>query len=147
SFYVSYLILLKLEGDVMKNKKKVTPVNVAIIGATGVVGSTLLSILEERQFPIKQLYLLASARSIGETCDFKGQSYWIENVANFDFNQTQLCFFCANNDIAAEYAPKAAASGNVIIDKSSYFRYHADVPLVIPEVNPDALANYHLKNI
>ena len=128
-------------------KKKVAPVNVAIVGATGVVGSTLLSILEERDFPVKQLYLLASARSVGETCDFKGQAYWIENVAHFDFNQTQLCFFCASNEIAADYALKAAALGNIIIDKSSHFRYHSDVPLIVPEVNPDALASYHLKNI
>lgn len=130
----------------MKNKKK-SLLNVAIIGATGAVGSTLLSILEERQFPVNKLYLLASARSVGDTRDFNGHAHWVENIENFDFSQTQLCFFCASNDIAAEYAPKAADLGNVIIDKSSYFRYHDDVPLVVPEVNPDALAKYQLKKI
>ncbi len=127
--------------------KKVEPVNVAIIGATGVVGSTLLSILEERQFPINQLYLLASARSVGETIDFKSEPHWVENIIHFDFTKTQLCFFCASNDVAAEYAPIAAAAGNIVIDKSSHFRYYPDVPLVVPEVNPDALADCHLKNI
>lgn len=122
-------------------------VNVAIVGATGIVGSTLLSILEERQFPIKQLYLLASARSTGDTRDFKNKPHWVENIANFDFSQTQLCFFCAGNDIAAEYAPQAAQSGNIVIDKSSYFRYHPDVPLIVPEVNPEALTDFRMQNI
>jgi len=122
-------------------------VNVAIVGATGIVGSTLLSILEERQFPVKQLYLLASARSTGDTRDFKNKPHWVENIAHFDFSQTQLCFFCAGNDVAAEYAPKAAQSGNIVIDKSSYFRYHPDVPLIVPEVNLAALAGFRLQNI
>lgn len=122
-------------------------VNVAIIGATGVVGSTLISILEERKFPINELHLLASARSVGDTLEFNGKSYWVENLANFDFTKTQLCFFCASNDVAAEYAPKAAAAGNVVIDKSSHYRYYPDVPLVVPEVNPEALADCRLKNI
>jgi aspartate-semialdehyde dehydrogenase len=122
-------------------------INVAIVGATGIVGSTLLSILEERQFPIKQLYLLASARSTGETRDFKGKAYWVENITHFDFSQTQLCFFCASNDIAAEYAPQAAKLGNIIIDKSSHFRYHPEVPLIVPEVNPQALVDVRKKNI
>lgn len=122
-------------------------VNVAIVGATGIVGSTLLSILEERQFPVKQLYLLASARSTGDTRDFKNKPYWVENIAHFDFSQTQLCFFCAGNAVAAEYAPKAAQSGNIIIDKSSYFRYHPDVPLIVPEVNLEALAGLRAQNI
>ncbi|MCD6038874.1 MAG: asd2 [Gammaproteobacteria bacterium] len=125
----------------------VSKINVAIIGATGIVGSTLLSILEERQFPINQLYLLASARSAGETRNFKDKLYGIENITHFNFSQTQLCFFCASNSIAAEYAPKAAALGNIVIDKSSYFRYDPAVPLIIPEVNPEAFATAHRKNI
>ena len=119
----------------------------AIVGATGVVGSTLLSILEERQFPVDQLYLLASARSVGETLDFNNKPHWVENIEHFDFSKTQLCFFCASNEVAAEYVPKAAAAGNIVIDKSSHFRYHADVPLIVPEVNADALANYRLTHI
>lgn len=115
------------------------PVNIAVCGATGIVGSALLSILEERQFPIKQLYLLASKRSLGDTRDFNGKPYWIEDLAQFDFKQTEIAFFCASNDIAAEYAPRAAEAGNIVIDKSSYFRYHPDVPLIVPEVNPEAI--------
>lgn len=125
----------------------VTGLNVAVIGATGVVGSTLLSILEERQFPVGKLFLLASERSAGEVRDFKNKSYLLENIENFDFNQTQLCFFCASNEISAKYAPKAAAFGNIIIDKSSYFRNDPDVPLIVPEVNANALKNYKIKNI
>lgn len=124
-----------------------TAVNIAIVGATGIVGSTLLSILEERAFPIANLYLLASHRSVGETREFAGKSYWVENIEQFDFSKTQLCFFCASNAIAAEYAPKAAACGNIVIDKSSEFRYQPDVPLIIPEVNQHALANYSKTNI
>jgi aspartate-semialdehyde dehydrogenase len=109
--------------------------NVAIIGATGMVGTTLLSILEERNFPIEQLYLLASARSAGERLDFKGKSLRVSDVKDFDFTQSQIAFFCASNEIAAEYAPRAAKLGNIVIDKSSYFRNQDDIPLVIPEVN------------
>ncbi|MBV8801594.1 MAG: aspartate-semialdehyde dehydrogenase, partial [Gammaproteobacteria bacterium] len=121
--------------------------NVAVIGATGIVGSTVLSILEERKFPIQKLFLLASERSTGKVCDFNNSPYIVENIENFDFTQTQLCFFCAGNDVSEEYAPKAAAMGNIIIDKSSRFRYDPDVPLIVPEVNPDALMNYRIKNI
>jgi aspartate-semialdehyde dehydrogenase len=121
--------------------------NVAIVGATGMVGAATLAILEERKFPIANLFLLASQRSVGDIRDFNGKPYFIENIANFDFSQTQICFFCAGNDVSAEYAPKAAALGNIVIDKSSCFRYDPDVPLVVPEVNPDALKQYKIKNI
>lgn len=121
--------------------------NIAIIGATGVVGTTTLSILEERDFPIHKIHLLASQRSAGETRFFKGQPHIIEDIATFDFSKTQLCFFCASNEIAAEYAPKAAAKGNVVIDKSSYYRNDPDVPLIVPEVNETAISGYKKKNI
>lgn len=121
--------------------------NVAIIGATGMVGSTILSILEERDFPVNQLYLLASKRSVGEMCDFKDKPYMVENLANFDFTKTQICFFCADNKVSAEYAPKAAAAGNIVLDKSSHFRYDADIPLIVPEVNEKALSGFRKKNI
>lgn len=124
-----------------------TGYNIAVVGATGVVGTTLLSILEEREFPVNQIHLLASKRSAGDTLTFHDKAYIIEDLADFDFSQTQIAFFCAGNDISAEYAPKAAAKGNVVIDKSSYFRYDADVPLIVPEVNPEALAGYTKKNI
>lgn len=121
--------------------------NVAIVGATGVVGSTILSILEERKFPINNLYLLASQRSIGEKRHFNGKTYCVEDITQFDFSKTQICFFCAGNEVSAIYGPKAAALGNVVLDKSSYFRYQDNVPLVVPEVNGEVLAGYPEKNI
>jgi aspartate-semialdehyde dehydrogenase len=121
--------------------------NVAVVGASGVVGTTLLSLLAERNFPINKLFLLASHRSAGETRKFQGKSYVIEDIANFDFSQSQICFFCSSNEIAAEYAPKAAALGNVVLDKSSHFRYDDGVPLIVPEVNQDAIATYANQNI
>ncbi len=121
--------------------------DVAIVGATGIVGSTTLAILEERQFPIKNLFLLASKRSVGEVIEFKGKSYLVEDLAEFDFSQTQLSFFCIGNDISAEYAPKAAALGNIVIDKSSHFRYDENVPLIVPEVNSDSLGEFKKTNI
>ncbi len=124
-----------------------TTVNVAIAGATGMVGSAVLSILEERNFPLKNLYLLASHRSLGDIREFKGQSHWIEDIATFDFSKADICFFCLSNDLAAIYAPKATEKGAIVIDKSSYFRLHPDVPLIVPEVNLDALADYKKMNI
>jgi aspartate-semialdehyde dehydrogenase len=124
-----------------------TAYNIAIVGASGVVGSTLLSILEERQFPVKKLFLLASHRSAGETRNYQGKPHVIQNVADFDFSQTQICFFCTSNDISAHYAPLAAALGNLVLDKSSHFRYDNNVPLIVPEVNQDDINNYANKNI
>src|SRR6476660_5302046 len=114
-------------------------INVAIIGATGMVGSAVLSILKERKFPIDKLYLLASKRSIGESREFNGKMIPIMDLETFDFSQTTLCFFCASNDIAAKFAPIAADMGNIVIDKSSFFRYHPDIPLIVPEVNAHKL--------
>lgn len=122
-------------------------VNVAVVGATGMVGAAVLSILEERNFPLNKLYLLASMRSAGETRDFNGVAHKVVDIESFDFSKTQFCFFCASNDVAAKYAPIAAKQGNTVIDKSSYFRYHPDIPLVIPEVNMDAINQYPQKNI
>jgi aspartate-semialdehyde dehydrogenase len=96
--------------------------NIAVVGATGVVGTTLLSILAERGFPIKKLFLLASHRSAGESIKFKGDSYTINDITDFDFTQSDIAFFCTGNDISAEYAPKAVAAGNIVLDKSSHFR-------------------------
>jgi aspartate-semialdehyde dehydrogenase len=121
--------------------------NIAIVGASGVVGSTILSLLEERKFPVKKLFLLASHRSAGETRNYQGKAHIIENVADFDFSQTQICFFCTSNDVSALYAPKAAALGNIVLDKSSYFRYRDDVPLIVPEVNQGDISRYANQNI
>jgi aspartate-semialdehyde dehydrogenase len=121
--------------------------NVAIAGATGVVGATVLSILEERKFPIKKIFLLASQRSAGETRDYRGVKCIVEDIAAFDFSQTQICFFCTDNAVAAEYAPKAVALGNLVLDKSSHFRYDDNVPLIVPEVNQHDIKRYKNKNL
>ncbi len=114
-------------------------IDIAIVGATGMVGSTVLALLEERGFPVGRLYLLASARSAGEEYDFRGESLLVADVAEFDFSQSTLCFFCASSKVAAQYIPIAIAKGNRVIDKSAHFRYDDNIPLVIPEVNGDAL--------
>jgi aspartate-semialdehyde dehydrogenase len=116
--------------------------NVSVVGASGVVGTTLLSILAERGFPIKNLYLLASHRSAGENINFNGKAHTIIDITQFDFAQSDISFFCSSNDIAAEYAPKAVAAGNIVLDKSSHFRNDKTVPLIVPEVNQDHIANY-----
>ena len=110
--------------------------NIAIIGATGVVGQTVLSILAERKFPIENLYLVASHRSAGKTISFENKDYTVQDIAHFDFSKTHIAFFAAGSEVAIEYAPKAAKAGCMVIDKSSYYRYQDDVPLIVPEVNP-----------
>lgn len=120
---------------------------VAIVGATGLVGSTLLSILEERHFPISDLYLLASSQSVGKEIAYKGKRFPIHDLATFDFSKTKFAFFCISNELTAKYAPIAATAGNVVIDKSYYYRNNPDVPLVVPEVNPDALASFRKMRI
>lgn len=121
--------------------------DVAVVGATGAVGETIISILEERDFPVGNLYPLASARSAGKRIQFKGKSVTIENLADFDFSKVQIGLFSAGGSISAEYAPKAAAAGCVVVDNTSHFRYDDDIPLVVPEVNPEALDNFANRNI
>jgi len=121
--------------------------NVAIVGATGAVGETLLEVLEERDFPVDNLYLLASERSAGTTRKFKGKSIRVENLADFDFSQAQIGLFSAGGSVSAEFAPKAAAAGCVVVDNTSHFRYDDDKPLVVPEVNEHAIADYKETNI
>ncbi len=121
-------------------------VNVAIAGATGAVGEALVEILDERKFPINQLYLLASERSEGKIVRFRGKSHRVERLDQFDFSQAQIGLFSAGGAVSAEFAPKAAAAGCVVIDNTSHFRNDDDVPLVVPEVNPDR-ALEHPRNI
>lgn len=122
-------------------------VNVAIVGATGAVGVTIREILEERNFPVENLYLLASERSAGERLMFKGKSIRVENLADFDFSMADIALFSAGGDISAEYAPKAAEVGCVVVDNTSHFRYEDDIPLVIAEVNPERIADYKNRGI
>ncbi len=120
---------------------------ITIVGATGLVGTTLLSLLEERNFPVSDLYLVASQQSAGKQLTFRGKQIELLDLATFDFSQSKLAFFCVGNDLAAEYAPKAAAAGNIVIDKSFYYRNHADVPLIVPEVNLSSLSQCKKMNI
>ena len=121
--------------------------NVAIVGATGAVGETLLDVLEERNFPVDNVYLLASERSAGTTKKFKGKTIRIQNLDDFDFSQAHIGFFSAGGGISAEYAPIAADAGCVVIDNTSHFRYDDDKPLIVPEVNAEAIADYRETNI
>lgn len=121
--------------------------DVAVVGATGAVGETIISILEERNFPVGNLYPLASARSAGKRIMFKGKSITIENLADFDFSKAQIGLFSAGGSLSEEFAPIAAAAGCVVIDNTSHFRYDDDIPLVVPEVNPQALDSYTNRNI
>jgi aspartate-semialdehyde dehydrogenase len=111
---------------------------VAVVGATGAVGETMLSILAERNFPVGELVALASERSAGGTVDFDGEDVVVQDLATFDPSGVDIALFSAGGSVSKEYAPKFAAAGAVVIDNSSTFRYDDDVPLVVSEVNPEA---------
>ena len=121
--------------------------DVAVVGATGAVGEAMIAILEERNFPVGNLYLLASSRSAGKTLMFNGKSVRVTDLAEFDFSQAQIGLFSAGGSISEAYAPKAAAAGCVVVDNTSHFRQHEDIPLIVPEVNIEALADYGRRNI
>lgn len=121
--------------------------NIAVVGATGAVGEVLIEILEERNFPIKNLYPLASEKSAGKTVMYKNKPVVVGNLAEFDFSVAQIGLFSAGGNISAEFAPKAAAAGCVVIDNTSHFRRDIDIPLVIPEVNPSKISEYSNRNI
>ena len=116
--------------------------DVAVVGATGAVGETMLSILAERNFPVGKVYALASERSVGKKVEFGTKQLTVQNLAEFDFSQVQIGLFSPGAKVSAVYAPKAAAAGCVVIDNTSQFRYDADKPLIVPEVNPHAVAAY-----
>lgn len=122
-------------------------VDVAVVGATGAVGEAMLEILHQRQFPVGKVYALASARSAGTTVDFGNRSLMVEDLATFDFSKVQVGLFSPGASVSKEYAPIAAAAGCVVIDNTSQFRYDDDIPLVVPEVNPDAIAHYKNRGI
>ena len=121
--------------------------DVAVVGATGAVGETMIAILEERHFPVGKVYALASERSAGKRIPFKGGSLVVEDLASFDFSKVQIGLFSPGASVSAEYAPKAAALGCVVIDNTSQFRYDDDIPLVVPEVNPEKVADYKNRGI
>jgi aspartate-semialdehyde dehydrogenase len=115
--------------------------NVAIAGATGAVGETLLQLLAERQFPVDRLVALASERSAGDTVAFGTRSLTVQALDDFDFAGIDFAFFSAGGSVSRQHAPRAAAAGAVVIDNTSEFRYDDDVPLVVAEVNPEAIAD------
>lgn len=118
-------------------------VNVAIVGATGMVGRTFLKVLEERNFPIDNLYLFSSARSAGSKVEFKGKEYTVEELNENSFDRDiQIALFSAGGSISEKYAPIAASKGVVVVDNSSAWRMDENVPLVVPEVNPEAVKEH-----
>jgi aspartate-semialdehyde dehydrogenase len=120
---------------------------VAVLGATGLVGDTMIKILEERDFPVSELLPLASNRSLGKRVEFRGRHIPVIDVATFDFGRAQIGLFSAGAEVSREYAPKAGAAGCVVIDNTSEFRYEKDIPLVVPEVNEAAIAQYKNRGI
>ena len=121
--------------------------DVAVVGATGAVGEAMISILEERGFPVGNLYPLASRRSAGSSIRFRGKRHTVGDLAGFDFSKARIGLFSAGAPVSALHAPRAGEAGCVVIDNSSQFRYENDVPLVVPEVNPDAIEGYTRRNI
>jgi len=120
--------------------------NIAIVGATGNVGRKLLEVIEKLNFEFSELYLIASDKSIGKKITFKNKTYSIIGLNNFDFSKVKIAFFSAGSAIAEKWAP-IAAKKTIVIDNSKHFRMDKDVPLIVPEVNPDALKKYKNKNI
>ena len=121
--------------------------DVCILGATGAVGEVMLSILEQRKFPVGNLYPLASSRSAGSKVTFHGKEMTVLDVEGFDFSKAQIGLFSAGGSVSEKYAPIAAAAGCVVIDNTAHFRYDDDIPLVVPEVNPHAIAQYKNRGI
>lgn len=122
-------------------------IDIAVLGATGAVGEAMINLLEERLFPVGTLYPLASKRSKGRTVMFKNRPLAVLDAEDFDFSKVALALFSAGGKISAQYAPKAVEAGCLVIDNTSHFRMEADIPLVIPEVNAEQIANYRMRNI
>jgi aspartate-semialdehyde dehydrogenase len=122
---------------------------VVVVGATGNVGREMLNVLAEREFPIAELAAVASARSTGDEIEFgeTAKMLKVKNIEHFDFAGWDIALFSAGSDVSKAHAPRAAAAGCVVIDNSSFYRMDPDVPLIVPEVNPDAIDGYTAKNI
>ncbi len=121
--------------------------NVAVVGATGAVGESMLEILAERKFPLNKVHAVASRRSAGRQVDFNGASLTVLALEDFDFTGVEIGLFSPGASVSALYAPKAVQAGCVVIDNTSQFRYQADIPLVVPEVNAHAIAQYRNRGI
>ena len=123
------------------------PIDIAVVGATGVVGEAMLSILAERKFPVGKVHALASNRSVGKIVSFGNRELPVDDLAEFDFSQVKIGLFSAGASVSAEFAPKAVEAGCIVIDNTSQYRYDDDIPLVVPEVNPEKIAAYKDKGI
>jgi aspartate-semialdehyde dehydrogenase len=121
--------------------------DVAVVGATGVVGETMLEILAERKFPASQVHALASERSVGKATQYGNKMLRVKNLEDFDFSSVRIGLFSAGASVSEEYVPKAVAAGCVVIDNTSRFRYEDDIPLVIAEVNPEKIADHSNRGI
>lgn len=122
-------------------------VTVAVVGATGAVGETIVSVLEARRFPVKELILLASSRSAGTRVSFAGRSLVVQDLATFDFAGVDIAMFSAGGSISRVHAERATGAGAVVIDNTSEFRYDPEVPLIVPEVNPEAIVEHRKRGI
>ncbi|MCX5872196.1 MAG: aspartate-semialdehyde dehydrogenase [Deltaproteobacteria bacterium] len=120
---------------------------VAVVGATGAVGNMMISVLERRSFPVKDIVLLASGRSSGRTLRFSGEEHPVLELKESSFEGVDIGLFSAGGSISAKFAPVAARAGCVVVDNTAHFRMDPEVPLVVPEVNPEQIANYTVKNI
>jgi len=118
-----------------------------VLGATGLVGETMIRVLEERDFPVAELFPLASSRSLGKRVEFRGRHIPVIDVEKFDFARARIGLFSAGGEVSRLYAPKAAAAGCIVIDNTSEFRYDDDIPLVVPEVNAHAIGEYRKRGI
>jgi len=122
-------------------------IEVAVVGATGVVGEAMLEILAERKFPVGKVHALASERSVGKTVMFGNKPLPVSDLAEFDFSQCNIGLFSAGASVSGIYAPKAWAAGCIVVDNTSRFRYDDEIPLVVPEVNPEKIAAYRKSGI
>ncbi len=120
---------------------------VAVVGATGNVGREMLNVLDERKFPADEVYAIASRRSLGAEVSYGDRTLKCRDLEQFDFSKVDLCLMSAGSAVSKEWSPKIGAKGCIVIDNSSCWRYDQDVPLVVPEVNPDAVSGYAKKNI
>ena len=121
--------------------------NIAVIGSTGNVGREIIGILEEREFPVKNVAFLASSRSTGKTIEFRGSDVVVQDLSTFDFSDCDIALSSPGASVSAEFSPKAAAQGCIVIDNTSFFRTDENIPLVVPEVNPQDIDLYMNKNI
>ena len=128
-------------------KKESRRFDVAVVGATGAVGEVMLSVLEERHFPVGRVYPLASHRSAGKKLQFQGKDLLVQNLEDFDFSKVQVALFSPGASISKIFAPRAAQAGCVVIDNTSQFRYDDDIPLIVPEVNASSVLGYKNRGI